>query len=101
MLTLLLLSQAAGPPDVQAVRPRPLAAQPCGVPDAAGDVVVCGRRGDSPYRLKALPPAPDAPALPPAQVTLPGGGTVTAHGEKGSLGPIPTNRAMVTLKLPF
>ena len=102
MLATLLMLQAA--PEAIDLTRLPGAPSRCEQQPAepTDEVVVCGRK-DQPYRLKPLTEryAADAPLLPEAKVALPGVGTVTAHGEKGSVGNIPTNRAMVTLKVPF
>jgi len=65
-----------------------------------GEIVVCGRRNEqSPYRIG--PQAPSPPALPNAEFSLSDGVKVKLQAEQGELGGIPTNRAMVTLKIRF
>ena len=78
------------------------AAAPESCTGSTGEIVVCGRRQvDEPYRLKPLPPGDFEPRLPKASVGVLGG-TVSAHGETATMpGGATSNRAMVTLKLPF
>jgi hypothetical protein len=64
------------------------------------EIIVCGRRnGESPYRIGPQPPAP--PTLPDAEFSLSNGVKLKLNAEQGELGGIPTNRAMVTLKIRF
>lgn len=64
------------------------------------DVVVCGRRdGRSPYRIG--PQLPTPPALPDAQFNISDGVAAKLSAEQGEVGGIPTNRAMITLKIKF
>ena len=65
-----------------------------------GEVVVCGRRDQqSPYRIGPQRPAP--PALPDAQFNISEGVKAGVTAEQGEIGGIPTNRAMITLKIKF
>ena len=64
------------------------------------EIVVCGRRnGQSPYRIGPQPPTP--PTLPDAQFKISEGVEARLSAEQGEIGGIPTNRAMVTLKIKF
>ena len=68
--------------------------------DEGGEVVVCGRRdGQSPYRIGPQPSTP--PALPDAQFNISDGVKVGVQAEQGGIGGIPTNRAMISLKIKF
>jgi len=64
------------------------------------EVVVCGRRnGQSPYRIG---PQPDPPStLPDAVFRLSDGVDAKLSAEQGEVGGIPTNRAMISLKIKF
>jgi hypothetical protein len=64
------------------------------------EVVVCGRRGDqSPYRIG--PQAPSPPTLPDATFKLSDGVEAKLSADQGEVGGIPTNRAMIRLKIKF
>jgi hypothetical protein len=64
------------------------------------EVVVCGRRdGQSPYRIGPLSPTP--PALPDAEFNISESAKVKLSAEQGEIGGIPTNRAMISLKIKF
>ena len=64
------------------------------------EVVVCGRRnGPSPYRIG--PQAPSPPTLPDARFQIADGVEGKVSTEQGDVGGIPTNRAMVSLKIKF
>ena len=97
-LPLLLLSQAVGqPPPPRLV--IDLLPKACTKPsEANGEVVVCGRR-EEPYRIGPIGPAP--PAIPEAKIGLGEKATLAAEAQQGELGGIPTNRAMVSLKIKF
>jgi hypothetical protein len=63
-------------------------------------VVVCGRRdGQNPYRIGPQPSLP--PALPDAEFRISENVKAKLGAEQGDVGGIPTNRAMITLKLRF
>lgn len=67
--------QLAGPVD----NPVPLRPVPTACPPSPSDeVVVCGKRNDEQYRLRALPPPPDGenPLSTPIRVTLAPGVTL-------------------------
>ena len=69
---------------------------PC-QPDANGDIVVCGRQDrDEAYRLRPLPERYVKDQQ--LRLTLPGGGTITPHADRGQRGEV---QAKVTLKVPF
>ena len=64
------------------------------------EVVVCGRRDrQSPYRIgpQALLPPP----IPDAEFKLSDGAGIKLSAEQGEVGGIPTNRAMISLKIKF
>ena len=64
------------------------------------EVVVCGRRDQqSPYRIG--PQAPPPPALPNAEFKISDSAEAKLSAEQGEIGGIPTNRAMITLKIKF
>ncbi len=101
-LAMMVALQVAGPPVPADLRPaKPAAAAvPCGEPDAAGDVVVCGRGRDA-DRLR--PVDPDRYADKPVRAaTRIGNARLVAEAEQGTL---PNGqsapRAMLRLKLPF
>ena len=104
MLVLAILQAAvAGPMIDPPRRPAPLPAA-CGTKDAEGTVIVCGRSVQDGFRLKPLPDRydPDAPALPRAQTSILGGrAALAAETEAASVGGVPSNRAMVRLKIPL
>lgn len=97
LLWLVLQSVASvGPPADLRAPVRPIACRP----SEANEITVCGRGGQSPYRLKTLEaPQPDAPVR--AEVRLPGGGRVSATAEEAGLAGASSKRAMVRLTLPF
>ena len=65
------------------------------------DIVVCGRRNG--HRLPRLPDQPEARAIPPAVVTLPGGGTGNVHVEQATIAQTgeTTKRIMLGTSFPF
>ena len=97
-LPLLLLSQSTARPQ----QPRiliDLLPKPCTHPsEQAGEIVVCGRR-EEPYRIGPISPTP--PALPEAKIGIGEDATLSAEARQGEIGGIPTNRAMLTLKVKF
>ncbi len=103
MLLLAALYQAVAPvtPASQESTASALAAEGCNDKDKTGDeILVCGRRTSTePYRI--APQAETPPALPQAEFSLSSGVGVKIGGERGAVGPIPTNRAVVTLKIRF
>ena len=74
--------------------------QPCREARTDAEVVVCAKRGDSPYRLRDVPPA-KRQALPEAQVTIAEGVTAGAETESAEVGGFQSNRMMVRFKLKF
>ena len=67
---------------------------------AGDEIVVCGRRDEpSPYRIGPQPPA--RPTLPNAELKISDGVEAKLGAEQGEVGGIPTNRAMITLKIKF
>lgn len=96
----MLLQAVAGPPAPTAPKPRELAA--CSRDAAPGEIVVCAR-GQEQFRLRPLSPraGADDPALPKAQVEVAPGVSLAAEAEQGNVGNIPTNRALMRLKLRF
>ncbi len=99
MLLLTLLSlQATEPPPPLASR---ILSERCRSATVREDeVVVCGRRnGPSPYRIG--PQSPTPPALPDAQFKISDRVEGKLSAEQGEVGGIPTNRAMVTLRIKF
>lgn len=91
------LQAVSGPqlPDVRRLRVIP----DCPKPDGSGDVVVCGRR-EQPFRLKQVPERYEDTLLPKAEIGI-GDAKLAAEGEQGSVGGIPSPRAMIRLKVPF
>ena len=72
--------------------------QPCeGKTDE--EVVVCAKRGQSPYRLKALPPAEHK--LGDAKVQISDGVSAAAETESADVGGFTSNRLMVRFKVKF
>jgi len=64
------------------------------------EVVVCGRPEEqSPYRIGPQPATP--PMLPNAEFRLSDSVEAKLSAEQGEIGGIPTNRAMITLKIKF
>ena len=102
MLIELMVWQFANPDRPQPSPPLAFSViQRCPPDTSSGDVVVCGRTDPDRYRLKPLPERYARKAEQPlAQVRI-GGSTLSATAEQGSVGNIPTNRAMVKLKIPF
>ena len=69
------------------------------VRQAGEEIVVCGRRKESPYRIGPRPAEP--PALPDAEFKISDRVAGKLGAEQGEIGGIPTNRAMITLKIKF
>jgi hypothetical protein len=63
-----------------------------------GEIIVCAKRRATDIPIKALPVEP---LLPKAEFKLFGQVRGKISGERGSVGPIPTNQAMVTMTVPF
>lgn len=98
-MPLLLLTQSTTivePPRVVIdLLPKPCAK----TPGQSDEVVVCAQRAvEEPYRIGPTTEAP--PALPEAKIGI-GKATLAAEAQKGEVGGIPTNRAMITLKFKF
>lgn len=77
-------------------RPETIAltiSQPC-AGKTGEEVVVCAKRGDSPYRLRDVPPA-RRQALPAAQVKIADGVSAGAETESADVGGFASNRMMV------
>jgi hypothetical protein len=103
MLLLILSAQAAVTlPALDFDLARQPAAKPgcdAGSSAAGGDIVVCAKRhAATDIPIKALPVEE---LLPKAEFKLFGQVRGKISGERGNVGPIPTNRAMVTLSVPF
>jgi hypothetical protein len=99
MLALFVVGlQAVSGPQVSDA-PRLRVVPECPKPDGSGDVVVCGRR-EEPFRLKPMAERYEDTLLPKAEIGI-GGAKLTAEGEQGSVGGIPSPRAMIRLKVPF
>lgn len=93
MLTSLFLLQSVVPSEaaLPTILPR------C-TPSDPDEIVVCGTRGYRKYRLDPLPEPKSG--FGKAEMTV-GGGNVGVVAEQGDIGGIPTNRAMVRLKIKF
>ena len=71
-------------------------------PDAASsdEVVVCANRnGESPYRLQEPPAKPKG--VPKAEMSVAEGVSVAGETEQSDVGGVPSNRAMLRLKVKF
>jgi hypothetical protein len=94
-IALLGLLQAAGP-----------ALPPDGAVQCSDDptaIVVCGhRREANPYRLPALPPAPEQTSiLPRADMRVFGDAHLSVETEQAGIGGAPSNRLMARLRIPL
>ncbi len=65
-----------------------------------GEIVVCARR-EGPSRYRIGPQAPPPPPLPDAEFQLVDGVRAKVSAEQGEVGGIPTNRALVSIKIRF
>lgn len=65
------------------------------------EVVVCARPGESPHRLKPLPPRPGDPPRDPLAFGLPGGGQGRVHAFERRINDVPSRGVAVTLKIPI
>jgi len=75
--------------------------QPCRTEARApGEVVVCARKGESPYRIKQAQVAKEQ-GLPAAEFQVANGVTASADTESAEIGGQRSNRAMVRLKIKF
>jgi hypothetical protein len=63
------------------------------------EVVVCAKRGDSPYRLKESAAPTHKPAK--AEMQIADGVTAGADSESADVGGFPSNRFMLRLKMKF
>ena len=64
-----------------------------------GEIVVCARRSAPSDRMVIAPDAPER--LPEAEMTLFGHVRGSLHTEPQTVGGFPSNRAMVTITIPF
>lgn len=97
LLAIALLQAVAGP--VLPVTRRP-AVSPCPLAASTEDIVVCARPSDA-YRLKALSPRADEPAIPKAEIGF-AGGRLAAEAEQATLaGGQQSQRLMLRWKLPL
>jgi hypothetical protein len=69
--------------------------------EGTGDeIVVCGKaETDNDRNIVGLPPSHEG--LPKAEFGIVGNVRAKIAGQKGSVGNIPTNRAMITVTVPF
>jgi len=72
--------------------------QPCDG-QSSEEVVVCAKRGESPYRLKQPAPPPQKTAK--AEVTIADGVAASAETESADVGGFASNRLMLRLKVKF
>jgi hypothetical protein len=98
MLLMFVALQSVDPADLNTNLLRP---ERCSQQSGnSNEVVVCGRRQEqSPYRIG--PQAPAATALPKAEFKLSDEVEAKLSAEQGEIGGIPTNRAMISLKIKF
>jgi len=77
-------------------------ANPCEEGSAvAGEIVVCGRRGDGSDRYRIKQPSADNSESRKAQVQLADGIKASAETENYDVGGFPSKRLMVRLKIKF
>lgn len=105
MLRLLFIAlQSVGPTLTDPVKAIPIdmhVGDRCPDRSAKDDVVVCGRLDPNHYRLKPLPAGFERNAgVPKAELSL-GNSKVSATTEQVMIGGVPSNRMMVSIKLPF
>ena len=99
MLLAMVVAQAvsASPPERIDLTIR----QPCQPQSGSpGEVVVCARTGESPYRIEQ-PPAPPPRALRKAEVKLAEGVEAGVETEQADVGGHPSKRAMLRVKIKF
>ncbi|WP_174291401.1 hypothetical protein [Sphingomonas bacterium] len=65
------------------------------------DIVVCGHVDTDRYRLRPLTPPLGVRDGPPLAQTGIGGGTLGVTTQQVMIGNVPSNRVMLSLKLPF
>jgi hypothetical protein len=102
MFSLLLAQAAASSPvldfDLAKLAPTKPSCN-AGAAPPGGEIVVCARKN-----VETDIPVKDRPAellLPKAEFKLFGQVRGKVAGQQGNVGPIPTNRAMVTMSVPF
>lgn len=88
----------AAPPERIELRVAVPSTRECGT--LSGDEIVVCAPDSAVYRLGPVMPTPDR-ALPQAKLKLSGSTTVAAQLQAGNVGPTPTNRAMVSVKVAF
>lgn len=93
-LTLALLQAAATGPALTRTE------RDC-TPRDDGEVVVCARPGESPHRLKPLPPRPGDPPRAPLGFRLPGGGEGRLHAVQSNLLGASGQGLAITAKIPL
>lgn len=97
---LLAMAQAVPPAPRSAsvpTIPRPCDAQEQNID---GDIVVCGRRDSSRYRLPPVSPIYETERRK-AERQIGNGTIVSAETERVEIGGMPSNRAMIRLKIKF
>ena len=73
----------------------------CPTVPSGDDVVVCGDRQPDRYRLRPLSQRFEKKDGVPLAQTGIGGGTLGVTTQQAMIGNVPSNRVMLTLKLPF
>lgn len=73
--------------------------QPCQQRETKEDVVVCAKRGESPYRLNAVPARTSK--QPKAELKIAEGVNAGAETESADVGGFTSNRLTLRLKLKF
>ena len=99
LLVIALQAIVFGPPAPRDPTPRPpVATRTSACPAAAnGDVVVCAKVDQEPFRLRRLPQSA-VTRIKPLSVKLPGGATASPQADGGRLSDL---QAKVGLTLPF